>query len=59
MIANALLLALVLFMAFCFLLMHGLKFLIPYRQPIFHNYGWANRFVCGEGRSVYALRGRG
>ena len=41
MIANALLLALVLFMAFCFLLMDRLKFLIPYRQPIFHNYGWA------------------
>src|ERR1700692_3453045 len=41
MIANALLLALVLFMAFCFVLMDRLKFLIPYRQTIFHNYGWA------------------
>lgn len=41
MIGNALLLALVLFMAFCFLLMDRLKFLIPYRQSIFHNYGWA------------------
>jgi hypothetical protein len=41
MIGNALLLALVLYMAFCFLLMDRLKFLIPYRQPIFHNYGWA------------------
>ena len=41
MIANALLLALVLFMAFCFVLMDRLKFLIPYRQTILHNYGWA------------------
>jgi len=41
MIANALLLALVLFMAFCVVLMDRLKFLIPYRQTIFHNYGWA------------------
>ena len=41
MIANAILLALVLFMAFCFFLMDRLRFLIPYRQPIFHNYGWA------------------
>lgn len=41
MIGNALLLALVLFMAFCFVLMDRLKFLISYRQPIFHNYRWA------------------
>ena len=41
MIANALFLTLVLFMAFCFVLMDPLKFLIPYRQTIFHNYGWA------------------
>ena len=41
MIANALLLALILFMVFCFVLMDRLKFLIPYRQTIFHNYGWA------------------
>ena len=41
MIANALLLALVLFMAFCFLLMDRLRFLIPYRQSIFHNHGCA------------------
>ena len=41
MIGNALLLALVLFMAFCFLLMDRLKFLAPYRQAIFHDYGWA------------------
>lgn len=41
MIGNALLLALVLFMAFCFLLMDRLRFLIPYRQAIFHDYGWA------------------
>jgi hypothetical protein len=39
MIGNALLLALVLFMAF--VLIDRLKFLIPYRQTIFHNYGWA------------------
>jgi hypothetical protein len=41
MIGNALLLAIVLFMAFCFSLMDRLKFLIPYRQAIFHNHGWA------------------
>ena len=41
MIGNALLLALALFMAFCFLLMDRLKFLVPYRQAIFHDYGWA------------------
>ena len=41
MIGNALLLAVVLFMAFCFLLMDRLKFLVPYRQAIFHDYGWA------------------
>ncbi|HEY1580505.1 MAG TPA: hypothetical protein VGF82_25870 [Terracidiphilus sp.] len=41
MIGNALLLALVLFMAFCFLLMDRLKFLVPDRQVILHEYGWA------------------
>jgi hypothetical protein len=41
MIGNALLVALVLFMAFCFVLMDRLKFLIPFRQTIFHNYGLA------------------
>jgi hypothetical protein len=41
MIGNALLLALVLFMAFGFVLMDRLKFLAPYRQAIFHEYGWA------------------
>jgi|SRR5437588_10059473 len=41
MIGNALLLTLALFMAFCFALMDRLKFLTPYRQSIFHNYGWA------------------
>lgn len=41
MIGNALLLALTLFIAFCFLLMDRLKFLAPYRQAIFHDYGWA------------------
>jgi hypothetical protein len=37
MISNALLLAIVLFMAFCFFLMDRLKFLVPYRQAIFHD----------------------
>jgi hypothetical protein len=41
MIGNSLLLALCLFMAFGFLLMDRLKFLIPYRQAIFRDYGWA------------------
>lgn len=41
MIANALLLALTLFMAFGFFLMDHLKFLIPYRLVIFRDYGWA------------------
>jgi hypothetical protein len=47
MIGNALLLALVLFMVFGFLLMDRLKFLIPYRQVIFHEYAW--------GIALYAL----
>ena len=41
MIGNALLLALTIFMAFGFLLMDRLKFLLPYRQAIFREYGWA------------------
>jgi len=41
MLGNALILALVLFMAFGFLLMDRLKFLVPFRQAIFHDYGWA------------------
>ena len=41
MIGNALLLALVLFMAFGFVLMDRLKFLVPYRQAIFQECGWA------------------
>jgi hypothetical protein len=41
MVGNALLLALTIFMAFCFVLMDRLKFLVPYRRPIFHDYGWA------------------
>jgi hypothetical protein len=41
MIANALLLAFSLFMAFCLVLMDRLKLLVPYRQAIFHEYGWA------------------
>jgi hypothetical protein len=41
MIGNALLLALTLFIAFCFLLLDRLKFLASYRQPIFRDYSWA------------------
>jgi hypothetical protein len=41
MIGNALLLALVLFLTFGFVLMDRLKFLVPYRQAIFHECGWA------------------
>ena len=40
-LGEGLLLALTLFMAFGFLLMDRLKFLVPYRQAIFHDYGWA------------------
>ena len=47
MIGNALLLALTLFMAFGFLLMDRLKFLIPYRQAIFRDYGWAIGLYAG------------
>jgi hypothetical protein len=48
MIGNALLLALTLFIAFCFLLMDRLKFLVPYRQPIFRDYGWAIALYAGS-----------
>ncbi len=41
MIGNVLLLALTLFMVFWFLLLDRLKFLIPYRDIILRNYGWA------------------
>jgi hypothetical protein len=47
MIGNALLLALTLFMAFGFLLMDRLKFLVPYRQVIFRDYGWAIGLYVG------------
>jgi hypothetical protein len=40
MIGNALLLALTVFLAFGFLLMDRLKFLVPYRQGIFRDYLW-------------------
>jgi len=40
-IGNVLLLALTLFMVFWFLLLDRLKFLIPYRDIILRNYGWA------------------
>jgi len=41
MVGNALLLALVLCLVFGFVLMDRLKFLVPYRQAIVHDYGWA------------------
>ena len=41
MIGNTVLVALALFIAFGFLLMDRLKFLAPYRQIIFRDYGWA------------------
>ena len=41
MIGNVLLLALTLFKVFWFLLLDRLKFLIPYRDIILRNYGWA------------------
>jgi hypothetical protein len=47
MIGNALLLALTLFMAFCFVLMDRLRFLVPYRLGIFHDYGWAIGLYAG------------
>jgi hypothetical protein len=41
MVANALLLAVTLFTALCFLLMNRLSFLVRYRQAILRDYGWA------------------
>jgi hypothetical protein len=41
MIGNAVLFAVTIFMALGFLLMDRLKFLAPYRQTIFRDYGWA------------------
>jgi hypothetical protein len=41
MIANALLVALTLFLVSCLVLMDRLRFLVPYRQAIFQEYGWA------------------
>ena len=41
MVANALLLSLALLLAIAFYLMGELKFLVPYRAFLFHEYGWA------------------
>jgi hypothetical protein len=41
MIANALLLALAFLLSIAFYLMGELKFLVPYRMFLFHEYGWA------------------
>jgi hypothetical protein len=40
MVANALLLALTFLLAIAFYLMGELKFLVPYRTFLFHEYGW-------------------
>jgi hypothetical protein len=41
MVANALLLSLALLLAIAFYLMGELKFLVPYRAFLLHEYGWA------------------
>jgi hypothetical protein len=41
MVANALLLSIAVLLAIAFYLMGELKFLIPYRTFLFHEYGWA------------------
>ena len=41
MVANALLLTLSLLLAIAFYLMDELKFLVPYRAFLLHEYGWA------------------
>jgi hypothetical protein len=47
MVANALLLSLTLLLALAFYLMAELKFLIPYRAFLFHEYGWALAIFLG------------
>ena len=47
MVANALLLSLTLLLALAFYLMAELKFLIPYRAFLFHEYGWALAVFSG------------
>ena len=48
MVANALLLSLALLLAIAFYLMGELKFLIPYRAFLFHEYGWALAVFSGR-----------
>ena len=52
MVANALLLSLTLLLALAFYLMGELKFLIPYRAALFHEYGWALAIFLGESPSI-------
>ena len=47
MVANALLLSLALLLAIAFCLMGELKFLVPYRVFLFHEYGWALAIFFG------------
>jgi hypothetical protein len=55
MVASALLLALTFLLAVVFYLMDGLKFLIPYRAFLFHEYGWAlAAFFSGLFLNIFA-----
>lgn len=47
MVANALLLALTFLVVTVFYLMDNLKFLVPYRAFLFHEYGWALSVFLG------------
>ena len=47
MVANALLLALAFLLAVAFYLMGELKFLVPYRTFLFHEYAWALSIFFG------------
>jgi hypothetical protein len=47
MVASALLLALTFLLAIVFYLMDDLKFLVPYRAFLFHEYGWVLSIFLG------------
>ena len=47
MVANSLFLSIAFLLAIAFYLMGELKFLVPYRAFIFHEYGWAIAILFG------------
>jgi hypothetical protein len=61
MIANALILTIAILLALCFWLMNELKFLIPYKHMLLHQYGglllgWAAVAFVNLSAAIYAIQ---